>query len=305
MANNLSGIFPPLMTPFTNDELDLEKLIRNINKYEGSQLSGYVLFGSNGESVFLTREEKIQIISAIREHTKKILMAGTGSDSIRETISITNEAAEKGANYALIISPSFYKSEMKHHSFLNYYNRVAESVMIPVIIYNVPKFTNVNIETETIIELAKHPNIAGLKDSTENTARISEIVSKVPKSFKVIVGTASVLYPGLMAGAAGGILALANIAPNECLQIFIHYIAGKYKEALEIQNRMIPVNRAITTKFGVAGLKAAMDLLGYDGGNPRMPLEPLNEAQIVELKIILRKASLIEKEFPDEYFHST
>jgi len=294
MADNLSGIFPPLTTPFTEDELALEKLLRNIRKYERRELSGYVLFGSNGESVFLTRKEKLQIISNVREHTKKILIAGSGSDSIKETIHLTNEAAEKGANYALIISPSFFKSEMKHHIFLNYYTKVAASVMIPIIIYNVPKFTNVNIESETIIELSKHPNIAGLKDSTENPSRISEIVANVPDSFKVIVGTASVLYPGLASGAVGGILALANIAPDECLQIYNLYLAGNNKEALELQNKMIPVNKAITTKYGVAGLKAAMDILGYDGGNPRMPLEPLNEVQIIELKIILRKAALIE-----------
>ena len=294
MSYNLSGIYPPLTTPFSDDDLAIDKLLRNIKKYERRELSGYVLFGSNGESVFLTREEKLQIISSVREQTKKVLIAGTGSDSIKETIFLTNDAAEIGANYALIISPSFFKSEMKHHAFLNYYIKVAESVMIPVIIYNVPKFTNVNIETDTIIELAKHPNIAGLKDSTENTARIAEIVANVPDSFRVIVGTASVLYSGLMSGAVGGILALANIAPDECLQIFLHSIAGKHKEALELQNRMIPVNRAITSKFGVAGLKAAMDILGYDGGNPRMPLEPLNEAQLIELKVILRKASLID-----------
>jgi len=133
-----------------------------------------------------------------------------------------------------------------------------------------------------------------LKDSTENTARISEIVANVPNSFKVIVGTASVLYSGLMAGADGGILALANIAPDECLKLYLHYIANKNKEALEVQNKLIPVNKAVTTRFGVAGLKAAMDLLGYDGGSPRLPLEPLNEAQIIELKIILKHASLIE-----------
>ena len=294
MANNLSGIFPPLTTPFTDDELVIDKLLRNLRKYERRELSGYVLFGSNGESVFLSKDEKIQIISSVREQTKKILIAGTGSDSIKETISLTNEAAEKGANYALIITPSFFKSEMKHHSFLNFYTKIAESVMIPIIIYNVPKFTNVIIEPETVIELALHPNILGIKDSTENVSRISEIVANVPDSFKVIVGTASVLYSGLSAGASGGILALANIAPDECLRIYNLYFERKFTEALELQNKLIPVNRAITTKYGVSGLKAAMDILGYDGGNPRMPLESLNEAQIIELKIILRRASLIE-----------
>jgi len=246
------------------------------------------------EKLLLPNNINRAIISSVREHTKKILIAGTGLDSIKETISLTNEAAEKGADYALIITPSFFKSEMKHHTFLNYYTKVAESVMIPVIIYNVPKFTNVNIEPETIIELSQHPNIAGLKDSTETVSRISEIVSTVPSSFKVIVGTASVLYLGLIAGAVGGILALANIAPDECLQIYNLHLTGNNKDALELQNKMIPVNRAVTSKFGVAGLKAAMDILGYDGGNPRMPLEPLSEAQIIELKIILKTALLQE-----------
>ncbi|NWG27072.1 MAG: dihydrodipicolinate synthase family protein [Ignavibacteriaceae bacterium] len=294
MKSNLSGIYPPLTTPFVDDELSVEMLQKNLRRYERKNLSGYVLFGSNGESVFLTREEKLQIVSVVREQTKKILIAGTGSDSIRQTISITNQAAENGADYALVITPSFFKSEMKHHTFLNYYTKVAESVMIPIIIYNVPKFTNVNIEPETIIKLAEHPNIIGLKDSTENPSRISEIASNVPESFKIIVGTASVLYSGLMAGAVGGILALANIDSDDCLSIYDLCIEKKYEEALEIQNRVIPVNRAITSKFGVAGLKAAMDLLGYYGGNPRLPLEPLSEAQVIELKMILKKASIID-----------
>jgi 4-hydroxy-2-oxoglutarate aldolase len=294
MRNNVSGIFPPLTTTFIDSEVSIDNLLRNIRRYERRDLSGYVLFGSNGESAFLTRDEKISIVENIREHTKKLLIAGTGNDSIKETISLTNEAAEKGADIALIITPSFFKSEMKHHTFINYYTTVAESVMIPVIIYNVPKFTNVNIEPETVIKLAEHPNIIGLKDSTENTSRISEIVANVPESFKVLVGTASVLYPGLVAGAVGGILALADIAPDQCLDIYYFFNEKKFDEALEIQNRMIPVNRAVTSKFGVAGLKAAMDLLGYYGGLPRLPLEPLSEAQTIELKIILKHASLIE-----------
>lgn len=294
MNDNLSGIFPPLVSNFENDQLALDKLLRNIRKYERRELSGYVLFGSNGESVFLTKEEKLQIVASVREHTKKTLIVGTGLESIKETIQLTNDAAEKGANYALIITPSFFKSEMKHHTFLNYYQKIAESVMIPVIIYNVPKFTNVNIEPETVIELAKHPNIAGLKDSTEITTRISEIAADVPEGFKLIVGTASVLFPGLSAGATGAILALANVLPDECIQLFKLTKENKLSEALELQNRLIPVNKAVTSKFGVAGLKAAMDLLGYDGGSPRLPLEPLSEAQLIELKIIFKKASLLE-----------
>lgn len=294
MTDTLKGIYPPLTTPFIDDEVSFDKFLENLIKYEMKILSGYVLFGSNGESVFLTREEKLQLITTIRKHTNRKIIAGTGLDSIKETISLTNDAAEAGADYALIITPSFFKSDMKHHTFLNYFTKVADSVMIPIILYNVPKFTGVNIEVETIIELSSHPNIIALKDSTEISSRISELAANVHPDFRLIVGTASVLFSGLSSGAVGGILALANIAPDECIQIYNLMRERNFERALEIQNRMIPVNRAVTAKFGVAGLKAAMDMMGYFGGSPRLPLEPLNEAQLIELKMILKKASLIE-----------
>jgi len=294
MTDTLKGIYPPLTTPFIDDEVSFDKFLENLIKYEMKILSGYVLFGSNGESVFLTREEKLQLITTIRKHTNRKIIVGTGLDSIKETISLTNDAAEAGADYALIITPSFFKSEMKHHTFLNYFTKVADSVMIPVILYNVPKFTGVNLEAETIVELSSHPNIIALKDSTEISSRISELAANVHADFRLIVGTASVLFSGLSSGAVGGILALANIAPDECLQIYNLMREKNFERALEIQNRMIPVNKAVTAKFGVAGLKAAMDMMGYFGGNPRLPLEPLNEAQLIELKMILKKASLID-----------
>ena len=294
MADTLKGIYPPLTTPFIDDEVSFDKFLENLIKYEMKILSGYVLFGSNGESVFLTREEKLQLITTIRKHTNRKIIVGTGLDSIKETISLTNDAAEAGADYALIITPSFFKSEMKHRTFLNYFTKVADSVMIPVILYNVPKFTGVNIEVETIVELSSHPNIIALKDSTEISSRISELAANVHPDFKLIVGTASVLFSGLSSGAVGGILALANIAPDECIQIYNLMREKNFERALEIQNRMIPVNKAVTEKFGVAGLKAAMDMMGYFGGHPRLPLEPLNEAQLIELKMILKKASLID-----------
>ncbi len=213
MSNNLAGIIPPLITPFIDDEVSTEKLLENLSKYESHMLSGYVLFGSNGESVFLTREEKLKIVQTVREHTNRTLIVGAGLDSIKETISLSNEAAEFGANYALVLTPSFFQSEMKHRSFLNYYTRVAESVMIPIVIYNVPKFTNVNIEVETIIELSTHPNIIGLKDSTENPSRISELNANVHSGFKLIVGTASVLYSGLLSGASAGNFSFSQCCP--------------------------------------------------------------------------------------------
>ncbi|MEW6195733.1 MAG: dihydrodipicolinate synthase family protein [Bacteroidota bacterium] len=290
----IHGIFPPITTPFINSELSIDKLEYNISKWNGTGLSGYVVMGSNGESVFLTREEKLKLVESTKKFAAadKLIIAGTGSDSIKDTISLTNEAAERGADFSLILTPSFYKSEMKHDSFVKYFTMVAEAVKIPVIIYNVPKFTGVDVEVETVAKLSEHPNIVGIKNSSENARQNTEFVSSTKKDFAVIVGTASMIFSGITSGAVGGIVALANIAPNECVQIQKLIENGKLNEALELQQRMIPVNKAVTAKYGVAGLKTAMDMFGYFGGEPRAPLTPLNEMDRVNLENILIGAGL-------------
>lgn len=291
----LKGIFPPITTPFVNGELSINKLEENIVKWNKTGLSGYVVMGSNGEAVFLTRDEKLNLVETTKKYSsnEKIIIAGTGSDSIKETISLTNESAERGADFALILTPSFYKSEMKHTSYVKYFSMIADAVKIPIMIYNVPKFTGVDIDVETVAELSKHQNIVGIKNSSENARQNTEFVASTSKDFAVIVGTASMLFSGFTCGAVGGVLALANIAPNECAQIQKLIEAGKLQEALIVQQKMIPVNKAVTAKYGVAGLKAAMDMLGYFGGDPRAPLSPLSEAEKNILKNILMAAGLI------------
>ena len=292
----LYGIMPPIATPFINNEVAFDKLAQNFSKWNKTGLSGYVVMGSNGESVFLTRQEKLKLIEAAKKNIPedKLFIAGTGSDSIKETISLSNDAADRGADYVLILTPSFYKSEMKPVVYIKYFSAVADKTKIPVIIYNVPKFTGVDIEAETVAKLAEHKNIAGIKNSSENIRQTTEMIDQTPKDFAVIVGTASVLYSGLSAGADGGILALANIAPKECVQIQKFIEEKKYLEALELQKNMLPVNKAITAKYGVAGLKAAMDMLGYFGGEPRAPLSALNNSNKKLLKQILATARLLK-----------
>jgi 4-hydroxy-2-oxoglutarate aldolase len=292
----IKGILPPLTTPFQEDEVSYEKLADNIKKYNTKSLAGYVVFGSNGESIFLTREEKLKLISTVREqaNSEKKIIAGTGMESIKETVALSNDAAKNGADFALIITPSFFKSAMNHDAFVEYYTIVAESISIPVIIYNVTKFTNVNIGLETVVKLAEHPNIIGLKNSTENIAQFSETIFNTSKDFTILAGTGSVLLPALYAGAGGGVLALANIAPDECIEIYDLFNEGKLDDARILQNRMVAVNKAITATYGVAGLKSAMGLLGYYGGLPRKPLQPLSSIQMNDLKIILSNAGLLE-----------
>ena len=290
----LKGIYPPITTPFINDEIAFDKLSENISRWNKTKLSGYVVMGSNGESAFLTREEKLKLIENVKKSADKdkTIIAGTGSDSIRETISLTNDAAKTGADYALVLTPSFYKDKMNSDSFIKYFTEVADKIDIPLIIYNVPKFTGVNIEVAAVTKLSDHKNIIGLKNSSENIAHLSEIVNDTTNDFVTLVGTASVLFSGLCAGAAGGVLALANIAPEECIEIYELYNEGKLNEARQLQGKLIPVNKAVTGKYGVSGLKAAMDMLGYFGGDPRSPLNKLNKNELEDLKTILVKAGL-------------
>jgi len=294
--NKLKGIIPPITSPFIDDEVAFDKLKSNIEKLNEMNLAGYVVLGSNGESVYLTREEKISIIAYVREHAypNKVVIAGTGTDSIKETISLTNNAAENGADYTLIITPSFFKTDMDHSTFINYYLAVADSVKIPVIIYNVPKFTNVNIHPDTVAELSVHKNIVGIKNSSVDTELTSKFVTDTPTDFHTFVGTGSVLLQGLKDGADGGILALANIAPSECIRIQELFDLKKLEEAEVLQKKLVSVNKAITATHGVAGLKAAMDMIGLFGGNPRLPLNPLDKKAKQELKNILIEASLIK-----------
>jgi len=294
--HKLKGIIPPITSPFEDDEISFNKLKRNIEELNKIILAGYVVLGSNGESVFLTREEKIRVIAYVREHAApdKIVITGTGTDSIKETISLTNDAERNGADYALIITPSFFKTDMGHSTFINYYLTIADSVKIPVIIYNVPKFTNVNIHPDTVAELSEHHNIVGIKNSSLDTELTAKYISFTPDDFHTFVGTGSVLLQGLKDGADGGILALANIAPTECISIQELFDLRRLEEAETLQKKMVPVNKAITATFGVAGLKAAMDMIGLYGGHPRLPLNPLDKKAKQELKSILIEASLIE-----------
>ncbi|PJA98270.1 MAG: dihydrodipicolinate synthase family protein [Ignavibacteriales bacterium CG_4_9_14_3_um_filter_30_11] len=292
----LNGIFPPLTTPFGNDKVSIKHFANNINKLNSTNLSGYVVLGSNGESCFLTREEKLLLINEAKKQAgkNKIIISGTGSDSILETISLTNDAANVGTDVALILTPSFFKGSMNHEALLEYFITVADKIKIPLLIYNVPKFTNVTIEPRTVEELSKHKNIIGIKSSSTDIAYLGEILNSVSSEFNVIAGTASILYAGLCLGASGGILACANILPNECVKVYDLYKADKFDESRLWQNKLLSVNKAVTATFGVAGLKKAMDLLGFYGGLPRSPLQELNANAEEKLKQILIQENFLK-----------
>jgi len=293
VKKRISGMLPPLVTPFINGQVAYQKFQDTIVELNKTGLSGYVVLGSNGETVYLSNEEKLKLVKAARSviPKDKHLVVGTGLESINETIWLSNECAKLGADFALILTPSYFGTGMTHDAMIKYFVDVADAVKIPVIIYNVPKFTNIELQPRTVAQLAKHPNIIGIKHSSLNIAHLIEYVSLTPPDFCVLVGTASILYPGLAVGAVGGVCALANVTPKELVQIQKLFEQGNRKEALAIQQRLMAINTAVTGTYGVPGLKAAMDFVGYFGGEARLPLLPLNADGKAAIKKFCRKLS--------------
>jgi 4-hydroxy-2-oxoglutarate aldolase len=285
----LSGVMPPITTPFQDGKLASDKLKNNFQKWNQTGLSGYLVLGSNGEAVYLNEKEKIKVIEISREFipTSKIMLVGTGMESTQETILFTNQVAKMGADCALIVTPSYFKGSMKPQILYEHFIAVAESSRIGILIYNVPQFTGINLEPELVAKLSQHPNIIGIKDSSGNIGQLSEIIHLSKKGFTVFVGSAPVFFPALCVGAAGGILAVANVVPQECVQIQSLFNKGKMNEARALQSRLTPLAKTVTTKFGIGGLKMAMDLAGYFGGNPRSPLKKPGKETEEELKRLL------------------
>jgi 4-hydroxy-2-oxoglutarate aldolase len=287
----LSGVMPPITTPFEHGKLASTKLKMNFQKWNQTGLSGYLVLGSNGEAVYLNEKEKIKVVEISRESipTSKIMLVGTGMESTQETILFTNQMAKIGADCALVVTPSYFKGSMKPQILYDHFIAVAESSRIGILIYNVPQFTGINLDPEVVAKLSEHSNILGIKDSSGNIGQLSEIINLSQKGFAVFVGSAPVFYPALCIGAVGGILAVANVVPQECVQIQNLFDKGKINEARLLQSRLTHLAKAVTTKYGIGGLKMAMDLAGYFGGNPRLPLKkPSKEVEEEVKRLLLR-----------------
>lgn len=292
---DLHGVFPPITTPFVDGKVAYDKLASNVEKWSRTGLKGFVVLGSNGEYVYLSEEEKRRVVDSVVQSAadEMLIIAGTGCESTTETLKLTEDCARLGAHAALVVTPHYYAGRMKEAALTKHFSELADQSPIPILLYNVPKFTHINMAADFVARLSEHPNIVGLKDSSGNVIQLGEILNGVAKDFNVLVGTAGVLFSGLTIGCAGGVCALANVAPQECVNIFDRVKAGDLEAARDLQLRMIPVNQAVTAVYGVPGLKAAMDMLGYFGGDPRPPLLPSSELERSEIEAILKKADLL------------
>ena len=297
MSFELKGVYAPIPTPFVDGKIAYDKLESNLDYWLGSKLEGLVVLGSNGEFVLLSSEEKIQLITFVCQKAKgrKSVIAGTGAESTSETIYLSHQAAVAGADAVLVVTPNYYKGSMSDKALIRFYLDVAEATSVPVILYNMPGNTGINLSSKVVAELAQHPNIIGIKDSGGNIVQITEVIRNTPSDFAVFAGSASFLYASLALGAKGGTLALANVFPNECAEVQKLFEAGKWEESKALQLRLMESNAAVTARFGIAGLKAALDMLGYYGGNPRPPLLPIGELERAELREILTRTQFVTK----------
>jgi 4-hydroxy-2-oxoglutarate aldolase len=290
---DLSGVYPALITPFSADgTVSLADLRYNLHRYNGTDLAGYVVLGSTGESVLLSREETDGILATAKEAAspEKKLIAGTGAESTAETIAKTKRAAELGYHAALVKTPHYYKPAYKSEALITHYRKVADNSPIPLLLYSVPQFTGVTLEAPEVAALAEHPNIIGIKDSSGSVQRAGEMIAAARPDFQVLVGSASTMYPSLMIGARGTILALANALPEKCVALYDLARRGQTEQARELQQILVKASKLIVSEAGIAGVKFVMNQRGYRGGIPRPPLLPLTDE--VKKRLIALLATL-------------
>jgi 4-hydroxy-2-oxoglutarate aldolase len=290
----LEGVYAALTTPFVGDEVSTDKIRENVQKLNRTGLAGYLVLGSTGESVSLTDGESLRLVEAVAEAAapgKKVLV-GTARESTKVTIDFTNSLTGRGIAAALVRPPSYFKSKMTREALKTHYRTVAEASKLPVLIYNIPQNTGIALDPQLVIELAAHPNIAGLKESSGSLAFLGEVVREVPADFHYFLGSGHVIYPGLEMGADGAILAVANAAPEMSAEIFRLFKAGKKDDARRLQLDLVPLSKALVEVYGIAGLKYALDLRGYYGGPARLPLLPIEDKAKLDIAALLKEAEL-------------
>jgi len=294
---SLAGVFAPIPTPFKPDgSLDLDALTTNFAIWNKHPLRGHTVLGTVGEFPFMSWEDKLTLVKEVKRQIPKdrLLIVNTGGiEGTMEQINFAEEVAKIGADAILAPTPFYYKNRMTGKALENHFNTLAAASPIPVIIYNEPEFTGVDMEVETIVNLSRHQNIIGLKTAgkaDEGAARLSEIVRKTMKEgFQVVAKSANFFLPALEVGCVGSMAALTTVLPKEMCELYRLFTTGDLVEAGALQARLIQPNAMVTRVYGVAGLKLAMDKAGFRGGPVRLPLLPLTTFEETELTTIFQR----------------
>jgi len=287
----LEGIIAAIPTPFHQDETpNLEALESNVKRWNETSLSGYTVLGTTGEFVSLTIDEKKRVLERAREAAprEKIFLAGTGAESTFETLALTRWAAELGADYAILVTPHYNRRGFSSQSLIEHYHRVAEASAIPIVVYHIPACTGLSLEPSTVARIAEHPNVAGIKDSSGDVLALQETKRLCPEEFAVLTGSASILLAAFTVGAQGAILADACAAWDEPAELLESLAAGDIERARAIQMRLARFSRDVVVGYGIPGVKALLDRMGFYGGPPRLPLLPLDSDAAEDVERALR-----------------
>ncbi|MBA3855049.1 MAG: dihydrodipicolinate synthase family protein [Gemmatimonas sp.] len=287
----LQGIFAPVISTFHagSEDLNLDGFASNVRSHIAEGLGGVVVAGSTGEAALLSEAERGALIATSREHVPagKLVIAGCGGESTRQTVLRTKQAKEQGADAVLVVAPHYYANAMTEEVLRAHYRRVADESPLPVILYNIPKYMHFALSAELVAELAQHQNIVGIKDSSGVLDMLKGFLKAQSPTFSVLTGSGSGLQAGLEAGARGGILAVSLFAAGFALEVFEGVRGGETARAAKAQARLKPMADVIVAKLGVPGVKAAMEAVGKVGGTPRMPLLPLDAAGRAEVAAAL------------------
>lgn len=295
---NLRGILLPFPTPFMRDgKLNEHDIRSNIERWSRKDIIGYVALGSTGERVHLDEREYALVIEAAREcvSDERVLIVGAGQQGTRATANEVRRVGEAGADAVLLITPHFYRGAMTQAALYGYYMAVADSAPVPVLLYSMPDLTGIAIAPETVARLSEHENIIGIKDSAGDIINFAETIRLVPEDFAVLTGNGPLLYAALSAGATGGVLAVGCVAPRLCVEIYDAVKAGEHERARALQRRLTPLALAVTKRYGIGGLKAALDHLGYTGGHVRAPLQDATDEARREIIRLLEEAGSVEE----------
>ena len=290
------AIYTPIITPFKqNEEIDFESLKHNLDRWGQTPLAGVLVLGSNGEFPHLNPAEKKDLVRFVRENfnPEKRVLAGTTCDTTAATIELSEQVADLGVDAVLVLPPYYYKGLMTEEVLLQHFTEVADRSPLPVMLYNMPANTGINLAQSLVTELSRHQNIVGIKDSSGNIVQMAQVVQGAAPDFRVFAGSASFMLPAFAIGARGATVALANIMPEECCRVFELFHKGKMDEARDQQLRLLEINHTVTRGWGIPALKAAMDMLGYRGGEVRRPLKALPEQQKSALREILKRVGAL------------
>jgi len=276
----LRGVIPALTTPFQGATFSAKRLLANIDRYRSAGVHGYLLLGSTGEAPLLDLHERIDLLRAARQAIPpdRPMLAGAGAESTAGAVANCRVAADCGAGAALVLTPHYYGPQMSEEALIGHFARVADASPIPVLLYDVPKFTHLSLPVEVVAELSEHGNIAGIKDSGGDLGRLKRLVESTAETFDVVCGSHRIFVEGLVAGARAAILAAASVLPEVYVQLYDMAREGRQEDARQLLQEVTTASDLAVTDYGVPGIKAAMDLRGLAGGSPRLPLLPAGQA---------------------------